>query len=56
MFGLSGLLAGILLLLAGIFLVFFFPGVTEHQPEADAYTGIVLGIIFLIAGAVLVFI
>lgn len=56
MFGLTGLIIGILLILAGLFLVFLFPSVGEHQPESMGWTGVVLGIIFLIVGAVLVFV
>ncbi|MBI4020737.1 MAG: hypothetical protein HY369_00675 [Candidatus Aenigmarchaeota archaeon] len=55
MFGLLGIAIGILLGLLGVFLVFFFPGVTEHQPESMSWTGIVIGIFCLIAGAVLIF-
>lgn len=56
MFGILGWLIGGLLLLVGIFLVFFFPGVTEHQPESMGMTGIVLGVILIIIGGVLVFV
>jgi len=55
MFGLVGIIVGILLLIAGFFLVFFFPLNVEHQPETMSITGIVIGILFLIIGFVLVF-
>ena len=55
MFGFVGIIVGILLLIAGVFLVFFFPTTEEHQPVSFGVTGIVIGIVFLIIGFVLVF-
>lgn len=55
MFGLWGFIIGILLLLAGIFLVFFFPTAGDMQPDDMAWTGVLVGIAFLIIGAALVF-
>lgn len=55
MFGLLGIIIGILLLLVGMFLVFFFPTTTEHQPQTMSYAGIFLGIVCLVGGFVLVF-
>lgn len=56
MFGFPGFVLGILLILMGVFLVFFFPTTTEHQPESFGFTGIAMGIIFLVIGFVLVFV
>jgi len=55
MFGLIGIVIGILLLLVGIFLVFFFPSTMEHQPPGMSVTGVVLGLVLLVVGFVLVF-
>ena len=54
-FGFLGAVAGVLLLLAGVFLIFFFPGVSEHQPEEFAHVGIVMGVIFFLFGVILIF-
>ncbi|MBL7160564.1 MAG: hypothetical protein ISS93_01795 [Candidatus Aenigmarchaeota archaeon] len=54
MFGVIGFIIGILLIIAGVFLIFFFPAAGEHQPHGMSLTGIVLGIIFLILGFVLI--
>ena len=56
MFGWIGILAGIIILLLGIFLVFFFPNVTEHQPESMSWTGIVMGFVFIVIGGMLIFV
>ena len=55
MFGLWGLGGGILLLLFGVFCIFFFPSSQTHQESSLAVGGIIIGIISLIFGAVLVF-
>ena len=55
MFGLWGLGIGILLILFGIFAVFFFPSSEKHQEEALAIGGVFLGVVALIAGAILIF-
>jgi hypothetical protein len=54
-FGLTGLLAGIVLLLLGFFLVFLFPTTTVHQTEKFGVLGIVLGVLFLLIGGALIF-
>ena len=56
MFGLWGIGFGILLLLFGVFAVFFFPSSQTHQQEELATGGVIMGIISLIIGAVLIFI
>jgi hypothetical protein len=55
MFGLWGLGAGILLLLFGVFAVFFFPSSGWHQETELSVGGIVLGVIALLIGGILIF-
>ncbi len=55
MFGLWGLVIGVLLLLFGIFCVFFFPSSEKHQEQELAIGGVFIGVVSLIIGAVLVF-
>jgi len=55
MFGIAGILVGLLLVLVGGFLVFFFPNTMEHQPPPFDTVGVVLGFILLIIGGVLIF-
>jgi hypothetical protein len=55
MFGLWGLVIGILSLLFGIFAIFFFPSSYWHQEENLTIGGIFLGVIALIVGGILVF-
>lgn len=56
MFGIIGILVGIVLILIGGFLVFFFPGTAEHQPPPFDVVGVVLGFILIIIGGVLIFV
>jgi len=46
-------LVSIFLIIAGIFLVFFFPVMGEHQPEQFTISGVIMGFIFLGIGAYL---
>ena len=55
MFGLWGLGIGILLLLFGVFCVFFYPSSEKHQETDLAIGGVIIGVISLIIGAVLIF-
>jgi hypothetical protein len=55
MFGLWGIGGGILLLLFGIFCIFFFPESETHQEKSLAIGGVFIGIVSLAAGAMLVF-
>jgi hypothetical protein len=48
-------LAGLILLVIGVFLIVGFPDVTEYQPEGMGYTGVFFGIIFLVVGLWLLF-
>jgi len=55
MFGWLGIVVGILLILIGGFLVFFFPNTQEHQPPPFGVVGVVLGLILIVAAVVLIF-
>ena len=55
MFGVLGLIVGILLGAFGLFMVFFFPSVSEHQSNEFAISGIVIGIISLVISFLLIF-
>lgn len=46
-------LAGLILALAGLFLIISFPGVAEYQPFEMSKAGIFIGLIFLIVGVYL---
>jgi hypothetical protein len=56
MFGIIGVLVGIVLILIGGFLVFFFPSTAEHQPPPFDVVGVVLGFILIIIGGILIFV
>ena len=55
MFGLGGWIAGVLVLLWGIFMVFFFPAFSEHQGELFGRNGVIFGFFLLFVGILLVF-
>ena len=55
MFGIWGVVLGVILGAFGIFMVFFFPHEYLHQSEEFGITGIVMGIISLIASFFLIF-
>lgn len=55
MLGFLGIVVGILLILIGGFLIFFFPGTEEHQPNSFAWLGILIGFILIAIGVVLIF-
>ena len=55
MFGLWGIGGGILLLLFGVFCIFFFPESEIHQERGLTIGGIFIGIVSLVIGAMLVF-
>lgn len=55
MFGVLGFVFGILLGAFGLFMVFFFPSVGEHQEESFTIAGIVMGIISLVIAFFLIF-
>jgi hypothetical protein len=61
MFGITGAVIGIILIIIGIFFVFFLPGtsggkLTTYQPQEFSVSFIVMGIIFIIIGAILIFV
>ncbi len=61
MFGLAGVIGGVILILLGILLAFFMVGpsggkLTTYQPQEFSVTFIVMGIVFIIIGAVLLFV
>jgi NADH:ubiquinone oxidoreductase subunit 3 (subunit A) len=56
MFGWFGVLVGIIFILIGGVLVFFFPMAIDYQSEKFGFVGIVLGFIFLVIGGALIFI
>lgn len=55
MWGVLGVVAGIILILVGGFLIIFFPGTEEHQPLGFSILGIVMGFAFVIIGCLLIF-
>jgi len=55
MFGLAGIIVGILLLLFAAFMIFFFPMSREHQPDPYGFNGVLLGFIAGIIGVALIF-
>jgi hypothetical protein len=55
MFGIAGLLLGIVFVLVGLFMAFFFPTATIHQTEGFGLAGVIIGFIVLILGGILVF-
>jgi len=54
MFGWTGLIIGIILLIWAGFMFFLFPGTAEHQPSPMAQNGIIFGIFLFIVGLILV--
>jgi hypothetical protein len=55
MFGLAGIIVGILLLLFAAFMVFFFPAAQEHQPGGFGWNGVLFGFVVGIIGIALIF-
>ena len=56
MFGVTGIIAGILMIIIGGLLVFFFPSATEYQPSDFGIIVIVVGFVMIILGGILIFI
>ncbi len=56
MFGMKGIIGGIVLIIIGIFFVFIFPGASSYQPEKFSIVAILLGLILIITGVILIFI
>ena len=56
MFGWTGVIIGILLILFAAFMIFFFPAAeNEQQPHGFAWNGVFLGFIAGVIGVVLIF-
>ncbi len=55
MFGAVGMFFGILLGAFGLFMVFFFPSVGEHQDENFTVAGVVIGVISIVVSFFLIF-
>lgn len=56
MFGLGGLVAGILMIVIGGALIFFFPSAVKYQPDDMGIMVIVVGFVMVIVGAILIFV
>ena len=58
MFGLTGIVAGIVLIIIGGIMVFFFPSTGEYRPRNDPFTPfvVVVGLIMIIGGGILIFV
>ena len=55
MFGFTGVIAGIILILIGGILIFLFPSATDYQPDEFGIVIVVVGFIMIILGAILIF-
>ena len=56
MFGLGGMVAGILLILVGGALIFFFPSAVKYQPQDMGILVIIVGFVMVIIGAIFIFV
>ena len=56
MFGLAGLIVGIILIVIGGALVFFFPSASTYQPQEFGIVAVVVGFVMIILGAIMVFV
>ena len=56
MFGLGGFVAGILMILIGGALIFFFPSAVKYQPDEMGIIIVVVGFVMAIVGAIFVFV
>ncbi|MBI4173637.1 MAG: hypothetical protein HY519_02855 [Candidatus Aenigmarchaeota archaeon] len=54
-YGILGTMAGILLLLVGLYMIFMLPMSHEHQDDAMIWTGIVMGAILVVIAGFLIF-
>lgn len=54
-FGLLGSIAGIALVIVGVYMIFFLPLSIAHQGEDFGVVGIVTGVVFVIIGLLLFF-
>lgn len=60
MFGILGIIVGIILIIAGLIIAVYLPGISGglemHQPQQFSVSFIIIGIILIIVGGVLVFV
>jgi hypothetical protein len=56
MFGWTGILIGILLILFGGYMIFLFPDTERYQTAGFTRTGMAMGLLSLLIGAVLLFV
>ena len=56
MFGLGGIIAGIVLVIIGGAMVFFIPSATTYQRGEMTTMGVVIGFVLIILGAIIIFI
>jgi hypothetical protein len=56
MFGFTGVIAGIILIVVGGLFVFFFPSASEYQPEQFGIVIVIAGFVMIILGAIMVFV
>jgi uncharacterized membrane protein HdeD (DUF308 family) len=56
MFGITGVIAGIIMIIVGGILVFFFPAASTYQPRDFSVLVVVIGFILIILGAVMAFV
>lgn len=56
MFGITGTIAGIVMIIVGGILVFFFPGAPQYQPRDFSVLVVVIGFILIILGAIMAFV
>jgi hypothetical protein len=55
MFGIVGMIVGIILILVSVFLIFFFPSTAELQSYSFDKNGVLFGFLLLFIGIVLIF-
>jgi len=56
MFGIWGTVAGIILILIGGGLIFFFPSAGDYQPDEMSILMVVIGFVTVIIGAIMIFV
>ena len=56
MFGIAGVIAGVVLILLGGLIMFLFPGSDKYQPDDFSVVMVVVAIVMIILGGILVFV
>ncbi len=56
MFGITGVIAGIIMIIIGGLLVFFFPSASIYRPQEFDIAIVVAGFVMIILGAIMVFV